>query len=76
MIAAIHTFGELVQRHPHLHALVTDGAFAPDATFIPLPALDSEPFVKLWQSAPTVLAQSPSVDTGPALMVWTTLPVI
>ena len=49
MIAAIHTFGELVHWHPHLHALVTDGAFAPDGTFIPLPALDGEPFEKLWQ---------------------------
>ena len=44
MIAAIHTFGEVVHWHPHLHALVTDGALAPDATFIPLPVLDREPF--------------------------------
>ncbi len=28
---------------------MTDGAFAPDGAFIPLPALDSEPFEKLWQ---------------------------
>ena len=27
MIAAIHTFGERVHWHPHIHALVTDGAF-------------------------------------------------
>ena len=33
----------------HLHALVTDGAFAPDGTFIALPELDDEPFEKLWQ---------------------------
>ncbi len=49
MIAAIHTFGELLHFHPHLHALVTDGGFTPDGTFIALPALDSEPFKKLWQ---------------------------
>ncbi len=44
-----HTFGELVHFHPHLHALVTDGAFATDGTFIPLPSADIEPFEKLWQ---------------------------
>ena len=49
MIGAIHTFGELVHFHPHLHALVTDGAFAPDGSFIPLPGVDDEPFEKLWQ---------------------------
>ncbi len=32
------------------HAIVTDGAFAPDGTFIALPELESEPFEKLWQS--------------------------
>ncbi len=30
MIGAIHTFGELLHSHPHLHALVTDGVVAPD----------------------------------------------
>jgi hypothetical protein len=49
MVTAIHTFGELVHWHPHLHALVTDGAFAPDGTFIPLSPIDAEPFEKLWQ---------------------------
>ena len=49
MVAAIHTFGELLHFHPHLHALVSDGAFAPDGTFIGLPELDSQPFEKLWQ---------------------------
>ncbi|MHC4102032.1 MAG: transposase, partial [Planctomycetota bacterium] len=49
MIAAIHTFGQVLHFHPHLPALVSDGASAPDGTFIPLPALDREPFEKLWQ---------------------------
>ena len=47
-MAAIHT-GELLHCHPHLHALVTDGEFAPDGTFIGLPELEPEPFEKLWQ---------------------------
>jgi hypothetical protein len=46
---APHTFGQVLHFHPHLHALVTDGAFAPDGTFIPLPELDRELFEKLWQ---------------------------
>ena len=49
MIAVIHTFGELLHFHPHLHALVTDGVFAPDGSFMALPMLDDEPFEKLWQ---------------------------
>jgi hypothetical protein len=50
MVAAIHTFGELVHWHPHVHALVTDGAFAPDGSFILLPPLETEPFEKRWQT--------------------------
>lgn len=34
MIAGIQTFGELVHFHPHIHAIATDGAFAPHGTFI------------------------------------------
>lgn len=37
LIAGIQTFGELLHFHPHIHALATDGAFAPDGTFICLP---------------------------------------
>ncbi len=49
MVAAIHSFGQLLHFHPHIHALVADGAFAPDGTFVALPQLDSQPFEKLWQ---------------------------
>ncbi|MCE9553201.1 MAG: transposase [Planctomycetes bacterium] len=49
-IIAIQTFGTLIHFHPHLHALVTDGAFASDGRFLPLPAnLTHEPFLRLWQ---------------------------
>ena len=37
------TFGQLVHFHPHIHALVTDGAFAPDGRSIPMPAIDARP---------------------------------
>ncbi|MFQ5720686.1 MAG: hypothetical protein ACE5IK_14195 [Acidobacteriota bacterium] len=35
--------------HICVHTVVTDGAFASDGTFIPLPELEHEPFEKLWQ---------------------------
>lgn len=49
MVGSIQTFGELIHWHPHIHALVTDGAFRPDGMFLPLPRLATEPFLKLWE---------------------------
>jgi len=48
MVGAIQTFGQLIHAHPHIHALVTEGVFLPDGTFLPLPKLATEPFLKLW----------------------------
>jgi hypothetical protein len=49
MVGAIQTFGQLIQAHPHIHALVTEGVFLADSTFLPLPKLATEPFLKLWE---------------------------
>jgi len=50
-VFAIQTFGQLIHYHPHIHALVTDGAFTPDGRFIPLPAnLTHEPFLRIWEN--------------------------
>ncbi len=49
MIGAIQTFGDLVHWHPHIHALVTEGVFLPDGSYVPLPKLSIEPFLKLWE---------------------------
>ena len=49
MMAAVQSFGELAHFHPHIHALVTDGAFTSDGNFIPLPKIAAEPFLKLWE---------------------------
>jgi hypothetical protein len=59
MVGAIQTFGQLVHFHPHIHALVTEGVFLADGTFLPLPKLACppkpwrrwaiEPFLKLWE---------------------------
>jgi hypothetical protein len=49
-ILAIQTFGTLIHFHPHLHGLVTDGAFLPDGRFQTLPVnLSHEPFLRLWE---------------------------
>ena len=49
MVGAIQTFGQLIHAHPHIHALVTEGVFLPEGTFLPLPKLATEPFLKLWE---------------------------
>jgi hypothetical protein len=50
MVGAPQTFGDLINWHPHVHALTTDGAFAKDGTFLPMPDdLTAEPFLKLWE---------------------------
>ena len=51
MIVCIHTFGELAHWHPHIHALVSDGAFDRDGTFVRVPEIAIEPFLKLWEKA-------------------------
>ncbi len=51
MVAAIQTHGELLHWHPHIHALVTCGAFTPDGEFLELPELDLERFQTAWQEA-------------------------
>jgi hypothetical protein len=44
MIGAIQTFGQFIHFHPHIHALVSEGVFLPDGTFVPLPKLATERF--------------------------------
>jgi hypothetical protein len=48
MVDALQTFGQIIHAHPHIHALVSEGVFLPDGTFLPLPKLATEPFLKLW----------------------------
>lgn len=49
MTVGIQTHGSLANWHPHLHAIVTDGAFTPDGTFLPMPHIPAEPFLRLWE---------------------------
>ena len=40
VVISIQTFGDLVNFHPHLHCLVTDGCFLPNGWFYVLPEID------------------------------------
>lgn len=51
MMAGIQTHGELLHWHPHIHALVTCGAFTPDGDFVELPEFDMDSLLLKWQEA-------------------------
>ena len=48
-IVAIQTHGELLHWHPHIHALVTCGAFTPEGDFLDVPELDKERLRAAWR---------------------------
>jgi hypothetical protein len=41
LVVSVATAGDLLQWHPHLHLLTTDGGVAPDGRFLPLPEWDA-----------------------------------
>jgi hypothetical protein len=49
MITGIQTFGQLVHFHPHAHAIVTDGGFAPDGIFVCLPGIETNRLLAVWE---------------------------
>jgi len=49
MVAAIQTFGDIVNWHPHIHALVTEGGFTAGGHFVPIPDIDPKFCLALWQ---------------------------
>ena len=50
MIGAIQTHGELLHWHPHIHVLITCGAFTPEGEFLELPEFDRERLLDAWHS--------------------------
>ena len=51
MIAAIQTFGQLLHWNPHIHSLVTCGAYTPEGEFLALPEFDMDRLLLAWQEA-------------------------
>ena len=51
MVAAIQTHGELLHWHPHLHVLLTCGAFTPTGDFVELPERDVNRLEVAWKEA-------------------------
>ena len=49
IVMCIHTFGEYLDFHPHLHALVADGLFARDGRFHVMPDADLQPLEELFR---------------------------
>jgi hypothetical protein len=50
MILAIHTYGEYLNMHPHLHAVVADGMFRHSGLFHVMGSADPEPLVRIFQN--------------------------
>ena len=48
-IAAVHTFGDYLIFHPHLHVLAADGLFAPDGRFHCMTVEDLAPAIELFR---------------------------
>jgi hypothetical protein len=48
-IAAVHTFGDYLIFHPHLHVLAANGLFTPDGHFHCMPAEDLDPAIELFR---------------------------
>ena len=48
-IAAVHTFGDYLIFHPHLHVLAADGLFASDGRFHSMPVEDLAPAIELFR---------------------------
>jgi len=50
LVMAIHTFGEYLDFHPHLHALVADGLFVREGLFHVLPEVSLKPLEDLFRA--------------------------
>ena len=50
IVIAIHTFGDYLDFHPHLHALVAEGLFVQGGLFHVMPQVSLKPLEKLFQA--------------------------
>ncbi len=51
LIGAIQTHGELLHWHPHIHVLITCGAFTPEGDFLELSEFNMDRLLVAWQDA-------------------------
>jgi hypothetical protein len=51
VISLAQSFGSLAHWHPHLHLVVTDGAFRRDGRFVAIPAHDAAVLTEAWRRA-------------------------
>jgi hypothetical protein len=49
VIVCVQTFGSVAHLHPHLHVLLTDGAFHLDGTLVPLPVPEPAVLEEAWR---------------------------
>jgi len=50
IVMCIHTFGEYLDFHPHLHALVADGLFTRDGLFHVMPDVNLQPLEEMFRA--------------------------
>jgi hypothetical protein len=49
MVGAVQTFGDLVHWHPHIHAIVAEGVFHEDGSFVPVPNVLVDRATEIWR---------------------------
>lgn len=49
LVICVHTFGNLLNFHPHLHVMDTDGGFTPEGVFHPLSTVSLAPIEELFR---------------------------
>ena len=73
IVVSIATAGDLVQWHPHLHLLTTDGGKTADGSWPPLPEWDALLLMRLFRErllARLVLAHAISAELVTKLLAW------
>jgi hypothetical protein len=73
VVASIQTFCALLNWHPHLHLLVTDGAYRPDGTFRPLLFHDPQVLTEAFRRAVLAAFVKEGLftpETADAMLAW------
>ena len=60
VVMCIHTFGEYLDFHPHLHALVADGLITRDGLFHVMPDVSLVPLEELFRARVIVFLTTPT----------------